>query len=295
MVNSIVSTRPPRLIRLATEASVAVAIILLLVKGAVYFKSQSLAILSTALDSGLDVVASVMNLVAVRIAYSPADDDHHFGHGKAEPLAGLAQTLFMGVSSTLLLVMSVQDLIHPTPIRNIDWGLAVVIGSTLVTLVLVEFQRRVLKSRYSVAVSADRLHYSSDIFLNLGVIASLVLGYYSGIHAIDAIFGIGVAVYMGFGAWRILLESWHNLMDGELPDAARVDITKICMEHPEVMGVRNIRTRSSGSFPHIQLDLEMDGSLTLDRAHAIGEAVEKLLLQNYPEAQIIIHHEPSSG
>ncbi|MCX8500939.1 MAG: cation diffusion facilitator family transporter, partial [Alphaproteobacteria bacterium] len=132
-----VPSEVPRSFRIATEASVALAILLLVSKLVVYFNSHSLAILSTAMDSGLDVIASVMNLIAVRIAHSPADDDHHFGHGKAEPLAGLAQTLFIGASSTLLLYLSIQNLITPRAIANLNWGLGVVLVSTLLTLALV--------------------------------------------------------------------------------------------------------------------------------------------------------------
>ena len=152
-----------------------------------------------------------------------------------------------------------------------------------------------LKRRYSVAIAADRLHYTSDVFLNLGVILALLIGHFTGVQAIDSVFGIAVALFMGWGAWRILLESWHNLMDGELPDATRISITNLCLQHPEVTAVRNIRTRSSGSFPHIQLDLVMSGALSLFHAHEIGEAVEQTLLQKFPHAQIIIHHEPAES
>src|SRR6266576_2031781 len=153
-----------RLRRLATYASVTVA---------AWLETGSVALLSSLVDSLLDAAASVVTLVAVRHAMSPADREHRFGHGKAEPLAVLGQSAFITGSAMLLLAEAVRRLLWPVPVENPPAGIGVMIFSIVLTIGLVLFQRYVLRRTGSIAITADELHYRGDLVLNLSVIAAL--------------------------------------------------------------------------------------------------------------------------
>jgi ferrous-iron efflux pump FieF len=281
-----------RLHRRATEASLAVAAVLISAKLAAYVETGSVSVLSTAFDSMLDGVASLLNLVAVRHAQRPADEDHRFGHGKAEPLAGLGQTVFIAVSAALLLNESVDSLLHPKPVEHATLGIAVAAASILITYGLLRFQHYVLRKSHSVAVAADEMHYRGDLYLNLGVVVSLVLGEYFHITAIDPLFGIGIGVWLVVNSWQIFQQSFNMLMDRELPDEDRERIRSVCMAHEDVLDVYDIRTRKAGPLTFIHLTLEMNGDIALKHAHRIGETVEGELEKAFPGAEVIIHEEP---
>jgi ferrous-iron efflux pump FieF len=282
-----------RLHRRATEISLSVALLLIAIKLFAYFATQSISVLSTALDSGLDAAASLLNLAAVRLAQQPPDDEHRFGHGKAEPLAGLAQTIFVAVSAGVLIASSIAGLLNPAPIHNEAIGLAVIILSIALTVMVVGFQRYALRQSPSVAVAADEMHYRGDLYLNLGVLASLLLSKWFGWQLIDPLFGLGIGFYLIINSWKIFQQSFQMLMDRELPDADRERIRRICLTHEGVLDAYGIRTRQAGPRIFIHVTLEMDGSLTLRSAHFIGHDVEAELLAAFPGAEIIIHEEPT--
>jgi ferrous-iron efflux pump FieF len=282
-----------RLMRLATYASVTVAVILIAVKLAAWLATGSVSMLSTLLDSALDAAASCVNLVAVRQALVPADREHRFGHGKAEPLAALAQSAFIAGSAVLLVVEVVRRLWRPQPIENGTWGIAVMVGSIVLTLALVMFQRRVVRQTGSLAISADRLHYVGDVLVNGGVIVALVLVEWLGWQLIDPLCGAAIAVYVLTIAWRIARSSLDMLMDRELPEPERQKIRSLALAHPQVKALHELRTRASGPAIFIQFHLEMDGKMSLHEAHRIADQVENDILKTYPGAEIIIHEDPS--
>lgn len=281
------------LLRLATYASVATALTLILAKAVAYFMTDSVSLLSTLLDSLLDAAASILNLFAVRHALTPADREHRFGHGKAEPLAGLGQAAFITGSAIFLLFEAGQRLISPRPLENTEIGIAVMLFSIAATVALVTFQRHVIRRTGSVAIKADSLHYVGDLLVNGSVVVALLLEAQLGWPGADALFGIGIALYIVYTAWQIARISLDMLMDRELPDEDRKRIREIALEQPLVLSLHDLRTRSAGPNVFIQLHLEMDGALSLFEAHAAADAVEVELMRAFPGAEVIIHQDPA--
>lgn len=289
------STRPDseRLMRLATYASVATASTLIVAKLAAWAMTGSVAILSTLIDSALDAAASLVNLWAVRHALTPADHDHRFGHGKAEPLAGLGQAAFILGSGVLLMVEAVKRLFQPEAVEQGLIGIAVMAFSIVMTLALVGFQKHVLSRARSVAIAADQLHYSGDVLINGSVIVSLSAGMLLGWTFLDPIFAIAIALFLLWNAWGIAIGSMDMLMDRELAEEDRARIVAIARSHPEVIDLHDLRTRLSGQVGFIQMHLELDPQLPLVRAHAIADQVERAIEQAFPNFEVIIHQDPA--
>ena len=281
-----------RLRRMATYASVAVAAVLIAVKFAAWLETGSVALLSSLVDSLLDAVASLVNLVAVRHAMSPADREHRFGHGKAEPLAVLGQSAFITGSAMLLLAEAVRRLIWPVPVENPPAGIAVMIFSIAVTIALVLYQRHVVRRTGSIAITADELHYRSDLVLNTSVIAALLLGSVLDFPLLDPLFGAAIGIWIVYSAVRLARLSLFQLMDHELPDEEREKIRAIAQSHPDVAAAHDLRTRVAGPTAFIQIHIEMDGGLSLIRAHEISDEVEAELRAAYPHAEVMIHQDP---
>jgi ferrous-iron efflux pump FieF len=281
-----------QLMRYATYASVSVAAILVAIKLGAYLVTGSIAMLSTLVDSVLDVAASFINLFAVRAALTPADHNHRFGHGKAEPLAGLGQAAFITGSALFLAVNSIRLLWVPQPIENGALGVGVMGISIILTLALVHYQRKVICKTGSLAIRADSLHYLGDVLVNVGVIVALVLSTALGWSLADPLFALGIAVYILRTAWQIISHSLNQLMDQELPEENRVQITQLALSHPEVLDFHDLRTRAAGQNLFTQFHLGVDGELSLQRAHQIGKEVEAKVLNIFPQAEIIIHQDP---
>ena len=282
-----------RLMRRATYASVAAASALIVVKTVVWLMTGSVSVLSSLLDSLLDAAASIVNLLAVRQALTPADREHRFGHGKAEPLAGLAQSAFIAGSALLLMIEALKRLIHPQPVEHTQLGVAVMAVSIAVTLALVAYQRHVIRRTNSTAIRADQLHYSSDVLVNGGVIVALLAAQWLDAPVLDPVFGAAVGIYIVYGAWRIARLSFDMLMDRELPDEDRRRIRDICLKHPQVRKVHDLRTRVSGPSTFIQMHIELDGGMSLINAHAVSDAVEDKIRAAFPGAEVIIHQDPA--
>ena len=281
-----------RLARFATYASVTVALLLVTMKATAWFVTDSVAVLSSLIDSLLDTVASFVTLFAVRKAQEPADREHRFGHGKAEPLAALAQSAFIAGSAALLLFEAGQRFIEPTAVAKPEIGM-IVIGATIaVTLGLVLFQHWVIRRTGSIAVNADALHYKGDLLMNAAVVAALILSGWFGWRYADPTFATAIAIYILVHAWAIVREALDMLMDRELPDEDRERIYAIARAHPETHRAHDLKTRRSGQMTFIQMHLEMDPTLSLRRAHQISDEVESRILAAYPDAEVIIHQDP---
>ncbi|MCW5730805.1 MAG: cation diffusion facilitator family transporter [Alphaproteobacteria bacterium] len=284
--------RAARLMRLASVASVAVAVTLIVLKSVVWFRTDSVAILSSLIDSLMDAGASLINLLAVRHSLTPPDAEHRFGHGKAEALAGLGQAAFIAGSAGFLIFQAVDRLLHPVPLQQGELGIAVMVVSIVLTFGLVVFQKYVTRRTGSLAIGADSLHYVGDLLTNVAVIVALVLATRFGLTYADPLFAIGIAFYILHAAWGILRESFDHLMDRELPDEMRARIRDIALAHPEVRALHDLRTRAAGTSHFIQLHLEMDGGMTLTRAHRIAEEVEERIRAAFPGAEVIVHQDP---
>ena len=280
------------LMRHATYASLAVAVAMIMVKLVAWLLTDSVSMLSSLLDSLLDAAASLVNLVAVQQALVPADREHRFGHGKAEPLASLGQAAFITGSAVLLLIQALQHMLTPQPVSNTGIGIAVMAFAIAVTLVLVAYQRSVVRRTGSLVVGADEFHYRTDLVLNGGVVVSLLATRWLGWVYLDPLFGAAIGLWIVYGAWQVGKTAIVQLMDRELSDDARARIRAIALANPQVRAVHDLRTRAAGPNAFIQIHIEMDGGLTLTEAHRISDAVEAELLAAFPRAEVIIHQDP---
>lgn len=280
-----------KLVRLATYASVATAFILILIKLFAWSQTNSVSILASLLDSALDVVASIMIATAVVVSQIPPDNEHRFGHGKAEPLAALAQSLFISGSAIYLIVYSVNRLWQLEAIENPEIAISFMSATLAITVLLVFFQRVVIHKTQSTAIRADSLHYITDIASNLLVLIAL---YLSAIQWLDPVLGLFIALFILKSAFSIAKDSSNQLLDRELPDDVRQDIQDIILNTPDVLGFNDLRTYQSGPNRFIQFDLELDDNLTLKQAHDITEQVTDNLKAYAADLDIMIHQEPAS-
>jgi ferrous-iron efflux pump FieF len=289
------NTLPPeeagRLMRLATYASVSVAVSLIIAKLIAWFWTDSISLLATLIDSTLDAAAAILNMVAVRHALAPADKEHRFGHGKAEALAGLGQAMFIAGSAGFLMLEAFGRFFHPQVPQAIEVGIGVMILSIVATLGLLAVQKHVISKTNSTAIKADSLHYKTDLYVNASVILALILAAY-GWAGFDAVFAIGIGIYILYSAWEIVQHATNDLMDRELSGEERQQITGIVLAHPKARGMHDLRTRKSGVTYFIQLHLELDPNLLLKAAHKIADEVEASLFAAFPNSEIIIHEDP---
>ncbi|MCP1416953.1 cation diffusion facilitator family transporter [Pseudomonas laurylsulfativorans] len=285
------SSEHARLLRLATRASVAVACTLIIAKAIAWWLSGSVSMLAGLTDSALDGVTSLLNLLAVHYALRPADDDHRYGHGKAESLAGMAQALFIGGSAVLIALQAYDRLKHPEPVGAPWISIGVIVFSLVLTLALLMFQHRVVKATGSNAVRADSLHYRSDMLLNGSILIALVLAGF-GLHQVDPWFGLGIAAYILWSAVQIARESFAVLMDEELPPDVSQHMLELACGVPGVLGAHDLRTRISGNQWFVQLHLELPGELTLSVAHGISDQAAAAIHNVYPRAEVLVHADP---
>ena len=281
-----------KLMRWATYASVTTAVVLIFAKIIAWFMTDSVSVLATLLDSSLDVLASVINLIAVRHALQPSDNEHRFGYGKAEALSGIGQALFIAGSAGFLLLQAIGRIINPkNMVTGLEVGVGVMVFSIAATLLLLSFQKYVVRKTGSTAIKADALHYKTDLLVNGSVIVALFLTVY-GWGYFDAIFGVGIAVFILYSAWQIVKESIDLLMDHEIADEEREKIANIVLGHEKALGYHDLRTRRSGTRVFVQLHLELDATQSLASAHAIADNVEKEIAALFDDAEVIIHEDP---
>ena len=285
--------RAGRLLRLATYASVATATVLIAAKLAAALMTGSVSVLASLVDSMMDVAASIINLLAVHYSLQPPDRDHRFGHGKAEPLAGLVQAAFVAGSAVFLVLHAIDRLLYPQPLNDAMVGVSVLLFAMVATGVLLLFQRQVIRRTQSTAIRADALHYATDLLTNAATIAALGLAML-GWPSADPVFAIGIAFYILYSAGQIGHESIQLLMDRELSPEVHTQIKQIVRDHPQVRGVHDVRTRSSGQTYFIQLHLMLDDLIPLVEAHRIADEVEASILTVFPNADVLIHEDPTT-
>ena len=281
-----------RLMRLATYSSVAVASILIFVKTGAWLSTESLSLLASLVDSMLDVGASFISLIAVHHALQPADKEHRFGHGKAEAIAGLAQSAFIAGSGVFLLFESADRLINPVKVVNTTLGISIMVIAIVLTVILVGFQTYVVRKTNSIAIKADTIHYRADLLVNLAVIVSLILVANFDLYVVDPIFAVLIVGYMSFGAYQISARSLDVLMDKEFPNSERERIKKIAESHRSVLNVHDMRTRSSGTTSFIQFHAEMPNDISLVEAHEIADEVMLMIEEAFPNTEVLIHQDP---
>jgi ferrous-iron efflux pump FieF len=279
--------------RRAAIASVAMALFLLGLKGWATLATGSVAMLGSLADTGLDILASLVTLWGVWLASQPADSEHRFGHGKAEALAGLFQTLLIALSALAIGWRAVERLRTPAATAAPEYGIGVSLIAIAATLALLAYQRRVVSRTGSVAIATDSLHYQSDLALNLAVIAALALESYAGLRGADPVFGLGIALWLLWGAWKGSRGAVDALMDREWPVARRAALLALFEGHPHASGIHAVRTRTSGATDFIQFHLWLPPEMTVRAAHDVVESMEDRVRAAYPGAEVLIHVDPA--
>lgn len=280
-----------RLLKLTSVASVLTAFVLIAAKLAAWGFSGSVGLLASLVDSLMDAAASIINLVAIRYALQPADDEHRFGHGKAESLAGLGQATFIAGSAVFLFLHAIDRFMNPRDLKSPEIAVAVMLFSIFATSLLLMLQRYTVRKTHSLAIKADSLHYAADLLTNAGIVLAIFLAIV-GWPGFDPLAGLAISVFIFYSAFQVAHESIQHLLDRELPDEEKEEIEKLVLEDALVLGVHELRTRQSGPIKMIQMHLELDGDMKLKQAHAIADSVERKLSQRFPGADVIIHQDP---
>jgi len=281
------------MIKLATYCSVATALIIIAAKLYGWFITGSLSLMASLIDSSLDIIASLINLLAARYALQPPDNEHRFGHGKAEDLAVFSQSVFFNLSAAFLFASSINRIFNPVQVENSIVGIKIMIFSSILTVLLITFQNYVISKTNSKIVSADKLHYLTDLFTNLAILASLCLGYVFAYDIIDPIFALLISIYIFKCSFDLLRPAFRNLMDHEFPAHEKKLIINIINKHPKIVEFHDMKTRSSGNKPFIQFHLEMSPDLSLLEAYTIAAEIEEKILELKPDAEIMIRKEPA--
>ncbi len=281
-----------RLTRSAAFASIAMALVLATLKVWAVLRTDSTAMLGSLADTALDLVASVATLVGVWIAAMPADADHRFGHGKAEALAAMFQVVLISLSAFGLAFRGISQLIAGERLASADEGIIVSLIAIVGTFALLGWQRHVIRRTNSLAIRTDNVHYKSDLLLNLGVIAALVLDRYLGIAGADPLFGLAIALWLAWGAYRASSEAIDHLMDKEWPDEKREQFLAVLARHPELKGVHDLRTRTSGAHDFIQFHAMVNGDMTVAEAHTVMDELEERIEREFPGVEVLIHPDP---
>jgi ferrous-iron efflux pump FieF len=276
----------------AAFASIAMAVTLIVLKSWAALQTSSMAMLGSLADSGLDLIASLVVLLGVRIAAQPADYDHRFGHGKAEALAALVQVILITLSAIFIGFRAVQRLLSGAQTAEAELGIGVSVIAMLLTLALITYQRHVVRRTGSLAIGTDRLHYSSDLMLNGSVIVALVLDQFAGLTGADAVFGLLIALWLAWGAWKASSHALDQLMDREWPDERREQFLAATKEYPELAGLHDLRTRSSGTHFFAQFHVWVPAEWTVREAHDRLDRIEEQLQQRFPDTEILIHVDP---
>ena len=281
-----------KLNRSAAYASITVALLLAGLKGWAVLATQSTAMLGSLADTVLDLVASVATLAGVWVAAQPADEEHRFGHGKAEALAAMFQVVLISISALTLAVRAIGHWFAGSRPAGANDGILVSAVAIGATLALLAWQRRVIARTGSIAISTDHLHYKSDLLLNLAVIAALALDQYGGIPGADALFGLLIALWLGWGAWHASTEAINHLMDREWPDDRKAKFLEVVARHPELKGLHDLRTRTSGNHDFVQFHMSVNPEMTVREVHNVMDEIEAKLQREFPGVEILIHPDP---
>jgi ferrous-iron efflux pump FieF len=276
----------------AALASIAMALFLIGIKAWAAIETSSMAMLGSLADSGLDLIASLMVLLGVRVAAQPADREHRFGHGKAEALASLVQVILISISAIFIAFRAIERLVGGAQTAHAELGITVSLVAIVFTFALIAYQRSVVSRTGSVAIATDRLHYASDLMLNGSVIAALVLDQYAGVVGADAVFGILIALWLARSAWQSSSQVLDQLMDREWPDELREQFLAATRDYPELAGLHDLRTRTSGTHHFAQFHVWVPADWTVQEAHDRLDRAEEELQKRFPGTEILIHVDP---
>ncbi len=284
--------RDATLRRSAALASTAVALFLLGLKGWAVLQTGSSAMVGSLADTLLDLAASAATLVGVWVAAQPADEGHRFGHGKAEAIAALFQVVLISISALVIAAHSAEQLIAGSRVQAAGEGIAVSLAAMAATLMLLAWQKYVIRHTSSIAIATDHAHYQSDLLLNFGVIAALALDQYAGVKGADPLFGIAIGLWLGWNAWKASRKAVTQLMDREWPEEKRKRLLELTAREPELVGVHDLRTRTSGNRDFAQFHVWVDPEMTVRDAHKVMDAIERRVKREFPDVEMLIHPDP---
>jgi ferrous-iron efflux pump FieF len=285
-------TEKARLTANAALASVAAALLLLVLKASAAWETGSVAMLGSLADTALDLLASLVTLYGVRVAATPADHDHRFGHGKAEALAALFQVALITLSAAAIGWRAIASLRADRPTAEVEFGVSVSLIAIVVTFALLAYQRRVIAQTGSVAIRADNIHYQSDLLLNLAVGAALILDQVAGLTGADPVFGIAIALWLAWGAFKASSQAIDQLMDKEWPEEKRRRFLDAAARHPQLRGIHDFRTRRSGSRDFAQFHMYVSPDMSVATAHDVMDQVEARIAEEFPDVEVLIHLDP---
>jgi len=284
---------PGKRVRGTALLAIATAALMIVMKGIAWVLTGSTSMLGAFLDSLMDLSLSVMNFFAIRHAQTPADAEHRFGHGKAEALAALVQGAMLSLAAVFLVYEAVEAFMNPRLLSETNIGIGVILISIVLTFGLVQAQKRTARETNSIAIEADSAHYEGDIYLNLGVLAALILSGPLGIAYADPVVAVLVALVLANSARQVFNSAGNQLMDRELDDETRAQIKDLILSHPQVRGLHDLRTRQAGLSRFVQCHIELDGNISLNTAHQISDAVEENVMAKFPDMEVLIHQDPS--
>ena len=285
-------TETGHLNRSAALASISAATVLLAIKSWAAWSTGSTAMLGSLADTALDLVASMATLLGVWVAAQPADDKHRFGHGKAEAIAALFQIVLISISALGIASRAVNQLLAGGQVESAADGIGVSLTAIVVTFALLAWQRHVIRRTGSLAIKTDNVHYQSDLLLNLAVIAALALDQYARLRGADAVFGLGIAAWLGWGAWTASEHVLQQLMDHEWPEEKKQRFLDVLARYPDITGIHDLRTRTSGDKDFVQFHIWVDANMTVRDAHRVMDEIEARLHAEFPEVEILIHPDP---
>jgi ferrous-iron efflux pump FieF len=282
-----------KLRRFASIVALAVALVLVAVKVWAWLATGSISLLTSAADGLVDVVASLVTFAGVRYAGRPVDRGHRYGHGKAEAVAAFVQALLLAGAAVGLGIQSVTRLFVPQPLTEIGFGLWVIIASSVAACGLVAMQTYVVKRTGSTAIAADRAHYMTDVAVNIAVLVALVLERFLAWNRADAIGALAISCYMLWNARGMALHALIQLLDRELDTSDRERIKSAVLGCEGVQAVHDIRTRNGGDRVFVEFHLEVDGAMSVEKGHSIGDRAEDAVRSIFQAADVVAHLEPA--
>ncbi|QED23369.1 cation diffusion facilitator family transporter [Candidatus Deianiraea vastatrix] len=280
------------LIKYTSIAAIFVSTSLIIAKILTYHFSHSIAILSSLVDSSLDLLTSLINCVAIFYAAKPKDEDHKFGHSAIEDIASFIQAMIIFISGILIIYQASMNIVNHKVITFEKVSMYTMLLSLFMTICLVLLQKYTISKTKSLVISADCLHYKTDVLMNIGIIASLFILKFTHFYAIDSIVAICIAVYIIYSAFELGKSAFNNLMGREISRQEQDEIIAIIQAENRIKGFHDFKTRRSGQMSFIQIHIEMKGDLTLFTAHEICEEIEQKITEKIPNCEIIIHKDP---
>ncbi len=272
----------------AVYLAIAISITLVILKIIAWYLTKSVSVQASMLDSTLDGITSFINFLAMRYALLPADADHRWGHGKAEALAGFAQSVFIILFTCFLLFSIAHRLIYPEPIIVSVIGISFIVLSGFLTLLLVIWQKYVVRVTGSLIIQADSVHYETDLLSNLGILLSLYVSMKFNFIYVDFMVGVLIAIYLISSVWKILWTSVDILMDKELDGAIKQRVVELALTHPNVKELDDMRTRSGGTQHFVQFGLRFHKKLTSEEIEKTRHEVYTNIQTVFPDMEITI-------